>query len=757
MGVHFDEKNKTFCLSTNHSEYRFRIRDNGEPEQLHWGCRLPDVNYAHLTKTNLFAGMMFAHPDPANPFYSHNGILREYPAYGNTDYRNPALSAVNAGGDAITDLKYVGYRVYEGKQRIAGLPSASAEADGTCASLEVTLCDPLIGLEVMLRYSVFDEYDVIVRSALFTNTGDKALIIGKAMSACVDFGGSAYDIVHLPGTGIQERDVVREGLARGMKVINSRKGSSSHGSNPFLALCEPGADERRGDAYGMNLVYSGDFETAVEVDELYRTRITMGINPETFTWRLDPDEQFQTPECVMTYSDTGLNQMSQNLHAFYIRHLFKYDQNKPRPVVFNHWEATIFDFNEDILTGMADAAADMGVEMFVVDDGWFGERNDDSKALGDWRVNETKFPNGLGSFIDYVHKKGMRFGLWVEPEMISPDSDLYRVHPDWCLHVPDRHRSMSRNQLVIDLCSDAVCDYLIETLSDLLECYDIAYVKWDMNRYHSESGSPALPAERQQEVSHRFVLGLYRIMEALTERFPDVLFEGCASGGGRFDPGILHYMSQIWTSDNTDPVARLRIQYGTSYAYPPVSMACHIASKTSLFTGRETSFKTKFDVAMMGNLGLEFDISKLSDDEKHEIAGYIHSYKHYRQMLHTGRYYRLIDPNRENRAAWMTVSRDGAQAVVMYCAKLKQFASPHHTLRLSGLEPDARYRIVNAQEAYVRENANPLARAFSQFMMQYTADPVLPGRQLMTTGLVIPESFGGGDFATTVWILEKTE
>lgn len=753
--IEFSEDKKTFYLETKSSSYLFKIRDNGEPEHLYWGESLGEANLTHLTKTFPFATMIYPHPDAACPGYTHNVGLREYPSFGKSDYRNPALSVQNVNGDTITDFKYVGHRIYEGKEKVTGMPSTFSEQKDSCKTLELHLYDQTIDMQLTLYYSVFYDYDVIVRSVKFTNKSDKELTILKAMSINVDFDGANFDMISLPGYMMQERDVLREKISRGMKTINSRKGSSSHGTNPFIAVCNPNTTENDGNSYGFNLIYSGNFEATVEVDELYQTRISMGINTETFSWILEQGESFRTPECVLTYSAKGLNGMSQNLHKFYLNNLFKINKNTQRPILFNPWEATMFYFNDQILRNMADVCEELGVEMFVVDDGWFAERDDISKSLGDWYVNTTKFPNGLENFIDYVNQKGMKFGLWFEPEMVSLNSNLYRAHPEWCLQVRDRHNSICQEKRILDLSNSEVCDYIIGFFTELLTKYNIDYVKWDMNRYHSEVGSIMLPIKRQKETAHRFILGLYRIMEELTNKFPYVLFEGCASGGGRLDPGILHYMPQFWTSDNTDPGARLKIQYGTSYAYPPVIMGSHISSVKTLSDGITTDIKTKFEVAFMGNLGLELNVTDLTPEQKEIFKKYINLYKQYRLTIQTGTFYRLKNPNYSNSGAWMTVSEDKNQAIVTYITLLKEPLNVSSKLLLEGLEPDTSYKIVNAVDVYSRGPGNPFFAQIDQILLQYTTEPVIKGKQLMKSGLIVPNFPMNHEYATSMWILEK--
>lgn len=455
------------------------------------------------------------------------------------------------------------------------------------------------------------------------------------------------------------------------------------------------ADEHHGDVYGFSLVYSGNFLAQVEVDQFSTARLSMGINPFDFSWLLEPGESFQTPEVVMVHSSHGLGEMSRTFHRLYRSRLMRGAwRDKPRPILINNWEATYFQFTADKIERLAKAAAEVGIELFVLDDGWFGKRDDDTTSLGDWFVDKTKLPNGLADLAERVNRLGLSFGLWFEPEMISRDSELYRAHPDWCLHVPGYRRSEGRNQLVLDLTRPEVCDYIVKVVSDVLCSAPIHYVKWDMNRHMTEVGSAALPPDRQRETAHRYMLGLYRIMEEITSKFPHVLFESCSGGGGRFDPGILHFMPQTWTSDDTDAVERLKIQYGTSMVYPPIAMGCHVSSVPNHQTGRVTPLETRGDVAMFGNFGYELDLTSLSADELDAIRLQIEKYKGLRSLVQFGNFYRLRSPFAGDDAAWMYVSEDRGEAFVGYYRVLDRPGDRVRILRLAGLDSHRRYKIV---------------------------------------------------------------
>ena len=553
----------------------------------------------------------------------------------------------------------------------------------------------------MLWYTAFEGLDAITRRVTVTNRGAAPCTVKRLFSASLDFPREGYDLVQLCGGWADERHVERRPLSRAVTCVQSGRGISSHEHNPFIALCSPEATEYSGDVYGFNLVYSGSFAAVAEVDNQPSVRVLMGLNPENFSWRLEPGERFETPEAVLVYSGEGFSAMSHTYHDLYRNHLCRGQwKNKSRPVLINNWEATYFDFNREKLLALAKEAADVGIELFVLDDGWFGHRDADDCSLGDWVVNTEKLGGSLADLAEDIHRLGMQFGLWFEPEMISPDSDLYRAHPDWCLHCGGRLRSTMRHQLVLDMSREDVVNYVIQAVSDILSSCPIDYVKWDMNRSLSEVGSALLPPERQGEVYHRYMLGVYRIMETLTSRFPHVLFEGCASGGGRFDPGILYYMPQIWTSDNTDAVERLKIQYGTSLAYPLSCMSAHVSTCPNHQVGRTTPLATRFHAALTGSFGYELDLCSMSPEEKEAVKAQIVEYHRYQEILTKGRFYRLLDPADNAYCAWMTVSEGREEALVCYFKILSDNKRLPLSLRLRGLDPERRYRDSRTGEIY---------------------------------------------------------
>ncbi|MHA6534056.1 alpha-galactosidase [Paenibacillus sp. BAC0078] len=628
-------------------------------------------------------------------------LPQEYPQYGTGDFRVPAYQAKLEDGTRITELRYQGYRVMEGKPALAGLPSVYVESAEEADTLELTLRDDYAKLNVILRYTVYKELDVIARSVEFVNDGPAPLQLQRALSASIDFQAAGMEMIYLSGAWSREGNITRRRLEQGSTGIQSRRGMSSHQHNPFAALAKPGADENRGEVYGFSLVYSGGFEAEAEVDSFGMTRMAIGLNSFDFSWKLEPGERFQTPEAVMVYSGQGIGGMSRTYHRLYRTRLSRGQyRDKERPILVNNWEATYFNFNTEKLEAIAAEGAKLGIELFVLDDGWFGKRDSDNSSLGDWTEDLRKLPGGLSDLAQRVNGHGLKFGLWVEPEMISPDSDLYRSHPDWCLHVPGRRRSEFRWQLVLDYTREEVRQYIFESLSRIFSTVPVAYIKWDMNRCLTEIGSAQLPAERQSETAHRYVLGLYELLERLTSTFPHILFESCCSGGGRFDPGMLYYMPQTWTSDDTDAVERLKIQYGTSLVYPVSAIGAHVSAVPNHQVGRITPLSFRGDVAMSGNFGYELDLTKFTPEEKELVKAQVANYKEIRSLVQQGNLYRLQSPFEGNETAWMFVSDDQREALVYY---FRVMATPHparRTLLLSGLNPDFDYRLADSGEVY---------------------------------------------------------
>ncbi len=691
MPILFDSQTKTFRLDAGTSSYVFCVDPNGFLLHLYYGAKISDTDLSYLLPAGSWNSFSPCAAD-AGSFCFDNFPL-EYPAYGAGDYRVAALSIQGENGCASTLIRYKGHAIRQGKYALAGLPAVYAAPEEGVETLDVTMEDSLTGAEVHLLYGVFPDRNVITRAAVVKNAGSAPFSILKAASAAMDFPTMDYDLIHLYGKWAQERWISREPLTHDIRTVSSLRGSSSHNHNPFAALVSRGADEDHGEAYGFSLLYSGNFAIETECDPYDSARLVMGIHPTDFRWNLAPGESFTTPEAVLVYSDEGIGAMSRTFHKLYRYNLCRGEwKEKKRPILVNNWEATYFDFDEEKLYAIARDAADLGIEMLVMDDGWFGKRNADNSSLGDWYVNEGKLKGGLKALVDRVNGLGLKFGIWFEPEMISPDSDLYRAHPEWCLRAPGREMSLGRSQYVLDMTRADVRQNLFEQMSAILSGANIAYVKWDFNRNLTEAGSALLPAERQQEVFHRYVLGLYELLERLTSAFPHVLFEGCSGGGGRFDPAMLYYSPQIWTSDDTDAVERCRIQYGTSLVYPASSISAHVSASPNHQTGRSTSFETRGNVAMAGAFGYELDLTKLTAEEKELVRKQVAQYHAYYDVIQNGDLYRLISPfENENVCAWEYVSADKREALLTFVVRRCKvnFAS---FVRMKGLDPNKRYR-----------------------------------------------------------------
>ncbi len=671
------------------------ILENEQLGHLYYGKKVRHKDsFQHLLVTGHRSNITYLKEGDMN--FSLEQTKQEYPSYGTTDFREPAFQILQENGSRITDFKYKNHRIFKGKPKLEGLPATYTEQDDEVETIEITLYDELIQAEIILLYSVFKEHDAITRSVQFVNHGEENLNLLRAMSANVDFFDSNYEMVQLSGAWVKERHVKTRKLETGIQQISSTRGTSSSQHNPFLALKRPETTESQGEVYGFSFVYSGNFLAQVEVDYLDVSRVSMGLHPFDFNWLLEKGESFQTPEVVMVYSNEGLNGMSQTYHKLYQSRLARGTwRDQVRPVLTNNWEGTYFDFNEEKILNMAKQSKELGVELFVLDDGWFGKRDDDTTSLGDWFVDYNKLPNGITGLAEKITALDMDFGLWFEPEMVCKVSELYEAHPDWIIHVPNRNRSHGRNQYVLDFSRKEVVDAIFDMMAKLLHDAPISYVKWDMNRYITEIGSAALPAERQREVAHRYILGVYDLYERLTSVFPDVLFESCASGGCRFDPGMLYYAPQAWTSDDTDAMERLKIQYGTSFVYPVSSMGAHVSAVPNHQVGRVTSLETRANVAYFGAFGYELDVTKMSETEKAEMIDQITFFKQHRELFQFGTFYRINSPFSEdgNRTTWMVVSKDQSKAIV---ADYQVLAKPNpgfSRLLLKGLDEASSYEI----------------------------------------------------------------
>lgn len=695
MSVFYDEANKIFNLKTPETSYMIGIHEDKVPMHIYYGKRVDrtyDMDamlgyepYWHNSGSSVFSRDFSG--------VSLTTIPQEYPTYGTGDYRVPVFHAQYADGSTVSKLYYKGYKIYDGKPELDGLPSTYIEDKSEAQTLELYLEDELTGVKVVIAYTAYNDRDVITRSNRIINGGQNSVKLQSALSGCIDLPECDYDFVHFQGSWARERHVEKNPLMRGNQSVESLRGATGHIHNPLVCLASKQATETSGEVYAMNLVYSGNFVSGAYVDTFNRTRLYSGINPFDFEWKLEPGESFQTPECVFVYSDCGFDKMSSVMHSLVRERVCrgKY-RDLERPILLNNWEATYFDFNEEKIVDIAKKAAEVGVDLFVLDDGWFGERNKDDCSLGDWFVNKEKLPSGIDGLAKKVNELGLKFGLWFEPEMISEKSKLYEAHPDWCLHVDGRSRSTGRRQLVLDLSRDDVCDYIITVLSDLFDKANIEYIKWDMNRNMSEVGSALLPPDRQRETAHRYILGLYKILGTFKERFPNILMEGCAGGGGRFDLGMFCYFNQFWTSDDSDAVERQYIQDGTSYGYPTVVMGAHVSAVPNHQVQRVTDINLRGFVAMSGQFGYELDLATLTDDEIAEVKKQIALYKEFGPIFHKGSMHRIKSPFKDNMTVWEFVSEDGNTAIVQIFGIKGQVREPHKKICLRGLEPKAVYK-----------------------------------------------------------------
>ncbi len=700
----YDKELKLLHLQTPHSSYVMKIYGDYILEHTYWGKRLENLKGLFGNKAG---APNFSVCDGAYARLEKNRLIatdnypQEYSFFGSCDFRKAAFHAQYEYGSRITKMKYVSHKIYKGKPKLNGLPATYVECDEEADTLEITMHDELTGLTLLYRYTVFRDYDAICRNVEVVNEGNQIVNLKSVMSCQVDFEEDEFDFINLSGAWARERHIERRSLHTGTTKIESLRGSSSHHNSPFFALTDHNADENKGNVYGFSFVYSGNFEAGVQVDTFGQTRAFMGINSFDFNWRLEPGECFTAPEVVMVYSANGIGEMSRTYHKLYQRRLARgVWRDKERPILINNWEATYFNFDEEKIVRIAECAKKAGIEMLVLDDGWFGVRNTDNCSLGDWYVNKEKLPNGIEGLAKQINELGMLFGLWFEPEMISPDSDLYRKHSDWCLHVEGRKRSEGRKQLILDLSREEVQDYIISFMTEHLNSAPIAYIKWDMNRNMSCVGSAKLPPERQAEVYHRYILGLYKILETLVNRFPEVLFEGCSGGGGRFDAGQMHYFNQYWTSDDTDAVERMYIQHGTSLVMPSAFMGAHVSAVPNHQVNRTTSLETRGYVAMNGQFGYELDVTKMSEEELAEISQQIEEYKKVREIIHHGEMYRTHSPFESNHAGWMYVLEDKSKAVMFFFTIQKRPNQIEHRIKAVGLDGNAFYRLKGTEEVF---------------------------------------------------------
>ena len=690
----------TFILETKNTTYAFHVLKMGWLEHLYYGrkIRLYDEKgsaASALTEKHEFVPGHNNIYDSANRNFTLNDIRLEFSSNGKGDNREPFIEVVHSDGSRTSDFCFESSKIVRSKEALNTLPS-SYDDKGECSGLIVTLYDTNYDLAVELSYYVFEECDVITRSAKLINRGKDKVKILRFMSVQIDTDESDWIFSTFNGAWIREMERVDHELKRGRVVNDSCVGTSSETANPFVMFSRKCTCENDGIAYGFNLIYSGNHTEIAEVSEFGKVRFLSGINPKGFEYELMPGESFEAPEAVFTMSSEGFNGMSYNMHRFVSAHILRGEwANMVRPVLLNSWEAAYFDITEFKLLRMARKAKSVGIELFVMDDGWFGKRNDDTSSLGDWYANKRKLPGGVGSISKKIHNLGLGFGIWVEPEMVNEDSDLYRAHPEWTMRIPGKPHSTGRNQMILDLANPEVCEYITKTLTDLFEKGNIDYVKWDMNRTMTDVYSQYLSKERQGETAHRYIIGLYGILEKLTKRFPDILFEGCSSGGGRFDLGMLCYFSQIWGSDDTDAVERVRIQTGYSYGYPQRCVSAHISSVPNHQTHRISPLETRFDVAMFGSFGYECNLCDLDRKALGEIRDQISLYKEWRNVFQMGRFYRGEGPYDGNLTSWNVVSADRSRSAAVLFQKLAQPNDQSGKLKMHGLEGDAKYRFYN--------------------------------------------------------------
>mgnify|MGYP003013638007 FL=1 len=770
------------------------VLPNGHLGNLYFGKRIHDrEDFSYLLEMKQRA--MTACVYEGNRKFSLEHLKLEYPVYGSSDYRYPAVEILQENGSRISEFTYVSHTVTDGKPKLSGLPATYTENDEEAQTLCVKLKDEVTGIVLELLYTIFAQGGIITRSARFTNEGTSLVHLLNAMSLSLDLPDKDYVWMQFSGAWSRERHVKERRLEQGIQSVGSIRGNSSHEHNPFIVLRRPSATENAGEVMGFSLIYSGNHRMQAEVDTHDTTRITVGINPQNFCWQLPAGESFEAPEAVMAYSKAGYNGMSQCMHRFVREHIVRGAwKKKVRPVLLNSWEAAYFDINEKKLLQLAKAGKEAGIELFVMDDGWFGHRDNDRSSLGDWKVNTKKLPNGLAGLCKKINDLGMDFGIWVEPEMVNVDSELYKAHPDWAMDIPGKNHSEGRNQRLLDLSRAEVQDHIIGQMSDLFSSANIAYVKWDMNRIVTDYYSKILPPERQGEVAHRYVLGLYRCMKELTERFPEILFEGCAAGGNRFDLGILSYFPQIWASDDTDALCRAEIQTGYSYGYPMSVVSAHVSSCPNHQTLRMTPLETRFQVAAFGICGYECNFCDMKKEDFDAVKAQIALYKEWRKVLQTGSFYRgrnfsdqgstgsLSGPLTGNIQEWTCVSEDREKAVGFLMQKLVSPNTQFEYYRPNGLNPEARYHFYNRSLKYNVKEFGDLVNTVAPVHIRQDSvahnliakfvkmdgeaeDFCAYGDALMYAGVKLKQAFGGTgyneqirhfpDFASRMYFMEQ--
>lgn len=700
MPIRFHEKEKEFHLFNNKISYILKVLRNGELGHLYFGKRLTErEDFSHMFQAA--TRDMSAYVYEGESLFSLENIKQEYPSFGHGDMRYPAYQILRENGSSIVEFTYLTHKLYPGKPKLDGLPATYTDCDEEAVTLEITLADSVLGATITLLYTIFEDIPAIARSARFTCGNETGMMLLNAMSGCLDMPDKDFVMLDLAGAWGRERAVRERKLDYGVQGIHSMRGCSSYQFNPFLALKRENTTEDAGEIFGFSLVYSGSHVGQAEVDNYDVTRVTMGIHPNTFRWKLETGETFQTPEMILVYSDAGMNGMSQAYHQLYRDRLVqKKWRDVQRPILLNNWEVTYFNFSEEELLKLAGHGKDLGMELFVLDDGWFGTRDDSTSSLGDWYPNKKKLPGGLKGLAEKITDLGLQFGVWIEPEMVSKNSELFRNHPEWVLGELDRNLCHSRNQYILDMSKREVRDYVFALLEDVFQDVPVTYIKWDMNRTFSEVFSNGNNQEYQGKVSHKYILGVYELYGRMIDRFPDIMFESCASGGARFDPGMLYYAPLGWISDNTDAVDRLKIQYGTSLVYPLATMGSHVSPSPNHQNGRLTSLEMRGDVALFGTLGYELNLGDLTEREKEVIKRQVSSMKKIRHLVHNGTFYRLLSPFTGNETAWMVVSADKREALVAYYRVLSPVNIGFRILKLAGLNPGSCYRVEGCPQVH---------------------------------------------------------